>query len=220
MDANPSPRASVHDRQSAARRGDDCPSELRASPEATGETAQMESLGLSSPAVSADYGKEVISSDPQVLRPFGSSNLSEYLSPSRGPQRISRKISTFRIPHLRNRTSSLPAAVAMTHAMHRSAAYRGKPAVAETIHGAHVPTAVRNSARALEAVAAMRNRALALSNCALAVSNCALAVSVLRMGVVPILRCFVRSTGAAHELAQIETSIMGDLSPTLTRSES
>ena len=115
----------------------------------------------------------------------------------------------------------------MTHAMHRSAACRGKPAVAETIHRAHVPTAMRNSALALKAVVAMRNRApamrnraLAMSNSALAVSNYALAVSVVRMGFVRILRCFVRSMGAAHELAQIETSIVGNLSPTLTRSES
>ena len=114
----------------------------------------------------------------------------------------------------------------MTHAMHRSAASRGKSGVAETIHRAHVRSAMRNSARALEAVVAMRNcalaihnRALAMSNCALAVSNCALAASVLRMGFVRILRCFVRSMGAAHELAQIETSIVGNLSPTLTRSE-
>jgi hypothetical protein len=101
----------------------------------------------------------------------------------------------------------------MTHAMHRSAAYRGKPAVAETIHRAQVRSAMRNSARALEAVIAPRNRALAMS-------NCALAVSVLRMGFVRILRCFVRSMGAAHELAQIETSIVRNLSKTLTRSES
>ena len=108
----------------------------------------------------------------------------------------------------------------MTHAMHRSAAYRAEPAVAETIHRAHVPTAMRNSARALKAVVAMRNRAPAMRNRALAMSNCALGVSVLRMGFVRILRCFVRSMGAAHELAQIETGIVGNLSETLTRSES
>jgi len=34
-DANSSPGASVHDRQIAARRGGDCPPELRASPEGT-----------------------------------------------------------------------------------------------------------------------------------------------------------------------------------------
>ena len=115
----------------------------------------------------------------------------------------------------------------MTHALHRSAAYRAKPAVAETIHRAHVPTAMRNSARALKAVVAMRNRAPAMRNCApamsirpLAIRNRALGVSVLRMGFVRILRCFVRSMGAAHELAQIETGIVGNLSETLTRSES
>ena len=144
---------------------------------------------------------------------------------------------------IRNGTSRLPAAaVAMTHAMRRSAACRGKPVAAETIHRAHLPSALRKSARALEAIVAMRNRAgaleaavamrnraplamsncapLALSNCAVAVSNCALAVSVLRTGFVRILRCFVRSMGAAHQLAQIETGIVGNLSPTLTRSES
>ena len=128
----------------------------------------------------------------------------------------------------------------MTPAMHRSAASRGKSVAAEAIHRAHVPYARRTSARALEAVVAMRDRArtlqavamrnrascpeqlssCALSNCALTVSNCALAVSVLRMGFVRILRCFVRSMDAAHQLAQIETSIVGNLSPTLTRSES
>ena len=154
----------------------------------------------------------------------------------------------------------------MTHAMRRSAARRGKPATAETIHRAHLPSALRKSARALEAVVAtrncaraleaivamrnrvramrncaralgpvvaMRNRALgltscaralepvvAMSNCTLALSNCALAVSVLRMGFVRILRCFVRSMGAAHQFAQIETRIVRNLSPTLTRSES
>jgi len=141
----------------------------------------------------------------------------------------------------------------MTHAMRRSAACRGKPVAAETIHRAHLPSALRKSARALEAIVAMRNRAgaletavamrnracapetavamrnrapLALSNCALAMNNCALAVSnyalaasVLRTGFVRILRCFVRSMGVAHELAQIETSIVGNLSKTLTRSE-
>jgi hypothetical protein len=140
----------------------------------------------------------------------------------------------------------------MTHATRRSAACRRKPAAAETIHRAHVPSALRKSARALEAVVAMRNRApamrncaralepvvamrnralamsscaralepvVAMSNCALAVSNCALAVSVLRIGFARILRCFVRSMGPAHELAQIETSILRNLSKTLTRSE-
>jgi hypothetical protein len=128
----------------------------------------------------------------------------------------------------------------MTHATRRSAACRGKPAAAETIHRAHLPSAMRKSARALEAVVPMRNRALAMSscaralepvvatrncalamsNCALAVSNCALAASVLRTGSARILGCLVRSMGAAHELAQIETRIVGNLSPTLTRSES
>ncbi len=79
---------------------------------------------------------------------------------------------------------------------------------------------MRNRACAPEAAVAMRNRALAVSNRALAVSNCALAASVLRMGFVRILRCFVRPMGAAHQLAQIETGIVGNLSPTLTRSES
>src|SRR5262245_6521424 len=120
-----------------------------------------------------------------------------------------------------------------THAMRRSAAYRAKPSVAETIHGAHVQSAMRNGARALEAVAAMRNcaraveaivamrnRALTMRNCALGMSNRALGMSVLRTGFVRILRCLVRSMGAAHELAHIETSIVGNLSKTLTRSES
>jgi hypothetical protein len=147
----------------------------------------------------------------------------------------------------------------MTHAMRRSAACRGKPAAAETIHRAHVPSALRKSARALEAVVAtrncaraleaivsmrsraramrscaralepvvaMRNRALAMSSCAralepvVAMRNCALALSVLKMGFARILRCFVRSMSATHELAQIEISIVGNLSKTLTRSES
>jgi hypothetical protein len=116
--------------------------------------------------------------------------------------------------------------------MPRSAACRGKSAAAETIHRAHLPSAMRKRARALEAVVPMRNRARAMSNCAralepvvatrncaLAMSNCALAVSVLRMVFARILRCSVRSMGAAHELAQIETRIVRNLSKTLTRSE-
>ncbi len=112
----------------------------------------------------------------------------------------------------------------MTHAMHRSAAYRGKPAVAETIHRAdsaayrgkpavaetihraHVPTAMRNSARALEAVVAMRNHALA--------------VSVLRMGFVRILRGVVRSMGFAYDLPEAKTGIVRNFSQTFTSFES
>ena len=94
----------------------------------------------------------------------------------------------------------------MTDATHRSTALRGKPAVAETIDRPHAPFAMGNSASALVAVIAM--------------ANCALAVSVLTMGLVRILRCFVRTMGAAHELAQIEAGIVGNFSPTLTRSES
>jgi hypothetical protein len=79
---------------------------------------------------------------------------------------------------------------------------------------------MRNSARTLEAVVAMRNPALAVSNCAPVLSNQAFAVSALRTGFARILRSVVRSMGAAHELALFETSIVGNFSPTLTRSES
>src|SRR4029434_4504710 len=107
-----------------------------------------------------------------------------------------------------------------THAMRRSAAYRARPAAAETIHRAHAQSAMRNSARALEAIVAMRNCALAMSNCAPAMSNRALAMSALRMGFVCILRCFVRSMGASHDVARSHSSIVVNLSKTLTRSES
>jgi len=79
---------------------------------------------------------------------------------------------------------------------------------------------MRNSARTLEAVVAMRDCVIAVSDCAPALSNQALAVSALRMGYARILRSVVRSMSAAHELALFETSIVGNLSPTLTRSES
>jgi hypothetical protein len=80
--------------------------------------------------------------------------------------------------------------------MPRSAARRGKPAAAETIHRAHGPSSLRKSARALEAIVAMRNCARAMSSCAralepvvamrnraLAMSNCARALEpVVAMG--------------------------------------
>ncbi len=129
----------------------------------------------------------------------------------------------------------------MAHPMHRSAtAHRGRSAaVTETIHRAYVrghhphvlharvpvhrangPSALRNRARALEAGVATRNRAPAMSNCAVAVSNCALAVNALTMSIASMLRHFIRSMGAAHELALFETGIVGNPSPTLTRFES
>jgi hypothetical protein len=45
-------------------------------------------------------------------------------------------------------------------------------------------------------------------------------MSGLRMSFVRILRGFVRSMGAAHDLAELKTGIVGNLPPTFARSES
>ena len=103
----------------------------------------------------------------------------------------------------------------MTHAMAGSATTLAKPAVADAIHRAHImPSDTRNSARTLEAVVAMRNRAPP-TDATLRMSNCALTMSTAGM-----LRHFIRSMGAAHDLAELKTGIVGNLPPTLTRSES
>jgi hypothetical protein len=99
----------------------------------------------------------------------------------------------------------------MSHATHSSAANRAKPAVAETavteaIHRPRVPAAMSDGARALETALAVYTRTLAMS--ALSMSN------------VGMLRRFIRSMGAAHDFAQVETGIVRNLSKTLTRSES
>lgn len=71
----------------------------------------------------------------------------------------------------------------MTHAVAGSATARAQPAVAEAIHRAHMPSDTRDSARMLEAVVAMRNRAPP-PDAALRVSNCTLTMSGLTMTVV------------------------------------
>jgi hypothetical protein len=62
--ANSSSRTSLHYRQRAARRGDDCLSELSSRPQAAREATEMERSDIPSSAVSADFGKEVASSEP------------------------------------------------------------------------------------------------------------------------------------------------------------
>src|SRR4249919_1942865 len=79
----------------------------------------------------------------------------------------------------RNETSRLPAAaVAMTHAMRRSAACRGKPAAAETIHGAHLPSALR---KALARWKLLLPRATALAPCANALGRWILHVFIAKV---------------------------------------
>ena len=90
----------------------------------------------------------------------------------------------------------------MAHAVHRSAVNGAKPSVTKTVHRACVAHSMRTGARPLEAMVAM--------------SNCALAMGALTMSVAAMLRCFIRSMGAAHDLTQIETGIVGDLPPALT----
>ena len=88
----------------------------------------------------------------------------------------------------------------MTHAMAGSAATLAKPAVADAIYRAHMPSDTRNSARALEAAVAMRNRGPP-TGATLRMSNCALTMSGLTMRIAGMLRHFIRSMGAAHDLA-------------------
>jgi len=91
-------------------------------------------------------------------------------------------------------------------------------AVTEAIHRPRVPAAMSDGARALETALAVYNRTLAME-ATLAMSNCALAMSALSMSNVGMLRRFIRSMGAAHDFAQLETGIVRNLSKTLTRSE-
>ena len=110
-------------------------------------------------------------------------------------------------------------ATCMTSAMVSSAANGTKAAMTKAIHSAHLTSGIRNGACPVEATIAMRNRGPRM-DAAPATSDCALAMSALRMSHVDSSRCFVRSMGPAHELAQFETSIVRDLSKTLTRPES